>query len=364
MSERIVFKSLDRRSGAELEEFLSFPVQLYGNTAKTRNGIAKTRQIIDAATTDHRFLVAKKDGVTIGRMAVGSNNDIRDQTGAPYGQIGLFEVVEDYQTFAAMLDYGRYLCKERCRSILFPFYISTWYQYRFISKGFDAFEFFLETDNKDYYAPFARRYGVEETFLYRSYLNTIDDFTAKNKPAHDKAVASGIMFRPFNMSDVRNELRIVYDLSTRGFQTNPFYIDITFERFLDLYRPSLKILDKDFFIFVLDETKKPLGYVFCAPDYTGLYTSIDLHSLRGKMRFLLERKRVSGLIMKSGAIHSAYQGRGLSNALSYRVGMLAKQRNYHYIILALMHAQNRSTRLSSSDKTEKEYELYTIAVTR
>jgi hypothetical protein len=364
MNGSIEIKKIDPGKSSEMEDLLNFPLNLYGNNAKTKNGIARTRQIA-AAGIDHIFLLARKDGDIVGRMAVGCKEDILDPDGTPYGQIGLFEVVEDYDVFSAMVDFGRGLCKGRNRYVLFPFFISTWYQYRFITKGFDSFEFFLETDNKEYYAQFATQYGVDETFLYKSYLNKVDDFIEKNKKSYEKTIESGITFRPFNKSDARNELRIAYDISMRVFNENPFYGDISFERFLDLHLPSIGLLDENFFLFGLNEAKKPYGFLFGSPDYTYLFNSTYLHSLPGKIRFLLKKNRAKGLILKSGGLFTEYRTRGIANATTYLLGLHARELNYQYIIIAFAHSQNMSPRVSSQKSgIEKEYELYKIAVSR
>lgn len=363
MNGTIEIKRIDPGNSSQLKDFLDLPLLLYGNNAKTKNGIARTRQLV-AAGTDHIFLLARKDGHIVGRMAVGCKEDILDQDGTPYGQIGLFEVIEDYQVFSAMVDFGRELCKGRNRYVLFPFFISTWYQYRFISKGFDSFQFFLETDNKDYYAQFASRYGVDETFLYKSYLNNVDDFIEKNKKAYEKTIESGVTFRPFNKSDARNELRIAYDISIQVFNENPFYGDISFERFLDLHLSTIRFLDENFFVFGLNEAKKPIGFLFASPDYTFLFNHIYLHSLPGKIRFLLKKNRANGLILKTGGLFTEYRIRGIANAASYLLGLHARKLNYQYVIIALVHSKNVSQRVSLPSKTEKEYELYKISVSR
>ncbi|MGV8073461.1 MAG: hypothetical protein AB2L11_02705 [Syntrophobacteraceae bacterium] len=361
MNSRTVIERIDPGNSSDMKDFLNFPLLVYGNNAKTKNCIAKTKRLVSAGT-DSAFLLAKRDGEIVGRMAVGCNEDILDQDGTPYGQIGLFEVIEDYEVFSAMVDFGRELCKAGNRYVLFPFFISTWYPYRFVSSGFDAFDFFLEPDNKEYYAQFADLYGAHETFLYKSSMDDVDDFIEKNKKSYDKAIESGFTFRGFNKSDIRNELRIAYDLSIRCFNENIFYGDISFQRFLDLYLPSVKLLDKDCFLFALDEAKKPVGFLFCSPDYTYLFNNTYMYSLPGKIRFLLERNRAKGLIAKSGAVLSEYRGKGIIGALCYLQGLHSRERNYRYIIVALAHSQNVSLRVCSSNRTEKEYKLYKIAV--
>jgi hypothetical protein len=362
MNGSIVIKKIDPGKSSEMEDLLNFPLNLYGNNAKTKNGIAKTRKIIGAAT-NHVFLLASKNGEIVGRMAVGWNENILDRDGTPYGQIGLFEVVENYQVFSAMVDFGKGLCKDRNSSILFPFFISTWYPYRFIAKGFDAFDFFLETDNKDYYAQFATRYGVDATFLFKSYyVDDIDDYIEMHKPSYEKAVQSGITFRGFNKSDIRNELRKVYDLSIQGFHENLFYGDISFERFLDLYLSSVRLLDKDCLVFALDKAKKPVGFMFCSPDYTYLFNNTCMDSLPGKIRFLLMKNRARGLIIKSTAILPECRGQGILGAFCCLQGMYARKRNYQYVIGALAYERNVSLRTGLRNSIEKEYELYRIAV--
>ncbi len=360
MDQNISIRKISPSNSSDLNTFLNFPLKLYGYNAKTENSIMKTAQLV-AAGRGYDFFLAVKGGEVCGRMALGSNPDICDPQGIPYGQAGLFEVIEDFKIFSVMIDFAKGCFKER-NTLLFPFYISTWYQYRFISNGFDTFKFFMETENKEYYSEFTKRYGVEEVIYYRSYLeNEIDSLLNQNKKAYDKAIESGIRFRELNKSDIYNEMKVIYDLSIKGFTDNLFYTEITFPAFNELYSASIKFLDADSFTFACNENGEPVGFIFCSPDYSFLFDKLNMYSIIGKLKFLLFRGRAKGTIIKTTTVLPEYRNRGIFGALTYIQGKVAKKRKYNYMIGAFVFLGNYPARVFTDNKTEKEYELYRIS---
>lgn len=354
------FRKINTDLESDVTAFVNFSLSLYGKTPKTKNSLNKTRSLI-AAGKGYAFYLVTEGEKILGRMAIGTHASIRDESGSPYGQIGLFEVVENYDVFKSMIDFAKKTL-EGASNFLFPFYISTWHQYRFMSQGFDGFEFFLETENKDYYADFSKKYGVDKIHTYKSVLEmNFDGFIKKQEKAYRKATKEGITFRSLNKKDLMNEIKIIYDLSIQGFKGNHFYTEITFDQFLGLYLDSIKYLDPDFFIFAYAGNNKPVGYIFSTPDYTYLFNKINVYSLFGKIKFLLFRNRAEGYIVKSTMVLPEYRNKSIFGGLTYVNGMKAKERKFKYLIGALAYTDNISITVITPERKEKEYELYEIS---
>ena len=85
-------------------QFVGMGRDLYGPSIYTDNVIAKTRSLLETPG-DYALYVRRDEssGEILGRMTVGINPDLLDASGVPYGQVGLFEVVDDFDVFSSMM---------------------------------------------------------------------------------------------------------------------------------------------------------------------------------------------------------------------------------------------------------------------
>jgi hypothetical protein len=350
---------IDMNDKRQLEGFLMLPLKLYGDTPLVRNTIMKTRGLLNVPHSPGLY-IAIKDGINVvGRMSIYTNKGICDAGGIPYGQVGLFEVIEDYDIFCAMIDYAKTALNEN-QNMLFPFFISTWYQYRFIAKN--QFYFFFEYPNKPYYPEFAKRYGVDETYSYISMLCPyIDRFIDDNRDRYDTVLNEGFYFRNFDRSMFDEELRTLYTMSVEGFTGNLFYTGIPFEEFRGLYTKSKSMIIEDFFKIVMFEGKE-VGFFYSSPDYTRYFENLDLNSTVNKMRLYIGRNSSKGLVLKTTAVLPHYRNRGIQSAMSCAEALQAKTKGYDYLIGAFCYIESCSVRPMKVFSKDNIYELYTIRI--
>lgn len=358
MEKNVDIVKIDRRSRREREEFLRLPLKLYGDTPLIRNAVLKTEGLLNAPHVVSLYL-ARSGGEAVGRMALYSHPGIRDCRGVPYGQAGLFEVVEDYGVFCAMLDHAR-KCFLGLNSLLFPFYISTWYHYRFITSA--DFSFFFEMPNKAYYPEFTRRYGVEETYRYISHRTPdTPDAVASLKRHHERLLKEGITFRPLDKGNLAGEVRLLHEMSLRCFKDNPFYTDIPLEEFAALYKKTWRMLDEKMFIIAMHQDR-PVAFSYACPDYTPLFEQRDMHSLVGRLHLYLSRRKGQGMIYKSAAVTPEYRNKGLLSAMGHVQTLESRKRGMDYFITALTGTDNYPLLALKGTKKENRYELYSIRV--
>ena len=349
---------LEKDNTKDIKKFLRFPLNIYGNNPATWNSISKTGDILKVHGKFQIYLAVKESGDIAGRMAIGKNDEIKDSNGRTYGQIGLFEVIEDYTAFSAMIDFAKSELRGHV-SILFPFFISTWYSYRFTIPEDDKFDFFMEPPGKKYYSEFANRYGVDKTYNYKSYISyNVDGFMKKNEKKYHRLLEMGYRFRKLDKKKIREELKTIYEMSISIFNKNLFYSEISFEDFCKLNESSLKIVDSDFLIIV-EKEGRPAGFAFAAPDYTPVLKNARIDTLAGKIKFLLNKNRVNGYIYKTMAVMPEHRRLGMHEAMSHVQALAAKKRGYEYLIAALVYEENPSSD-TLIDVTDKSYELYEI----
>ncbi len=358
----VMISRIDKTGGRDLEAFLQFPMELYSDRRMTRYNILKTRKMVAGPGDFDLYLARNGADRVVGRMVLGSNPLLLDEKGVPYGCAGLFDVVEDYEVFRRMLDYARNYFRDR-NHLLFPFFKATWYPYRFAVRGREKLDYFMEYPDREYYGDFTRRYGVEESYLYRSRLNyDMDGNIEKNRSAYEKALAGGITFRSLDKTRPREEMRIIYDLTVENFQESLFYTDISFEEFYSLYEGILSLLDARFMTFAFDDRGEPVGYGFTTPDFTPLLRRYDTTRLWGKLLFYLNRHRFDGIIPKTAAVRTSYRQMGIFGAIYYLHNVLARELGCRYILGGYVYIGNVTYKVMTGETQDKEYELYKIRV--
>lgn len=358
MNPRVI--KINPKNRKELDRFLGFKPELYGSKPDIKNDIQKTRKLIEISRGFEFFIVENDSGETAGTMALGVNEKLVDENGKPYGQIGMFEVIPDYNLFSYMIDFAKAYHSGK-DYILFPFFMSTWHQYRFVSDKNPQFEIFLEMINKDYYPEYCKRYGTHETYRYKSSLTAgVDNVVERNREKYAKAIKNGITFRSFNKKDRKGDLKIVYDLCIESFGSNPFYADISFDDFYQYNKDTARFLDTGFATIAYNRDNKPVGFLFSTPDYTPLFCEMDMSKTINKLKFLVRRKEAGGMIAKTTAILPEYRRHSIYSSLTYIHALEAKKRGYNYIIGALVYTDNTSLKVFGDSEVEKNYELYVL----
>ncbi len=333
---------LDRSRAEDRHLFTEFPKRFYGSDRTAAFHLSKTDGMIQSQGDFEIYLARKEGGDLLGRMAAGLNEDLKDENGLPYGYVGLFEAVEDFDCFCRMLEYAKDLLrKKRIRSVLFPFFDSTYYPYRFTSRGRDTFQYFLEYPDQPHYALFSHRSNLEVIYSVSSFLTfDLDYMIDRGKGPYEQACRQGITFRNIDPSNLNSELQILYGLSRTIFSRNPFYTDISLESFSSYYKGTLKASDPAFLRIAMDKESKPVGFSFSMPDFS--------------------RDPVEGLIFKTVAVLPAYRKYGILRGWSYLDCQLAKERSYHYAISAYLTDPNLAHKYFGPNTQRKEHELYRI----
>lgn len=350
MSQACDIYKIDKANHKDYQLFLDFPFDIYDDKKLMIYTRERVISMINEAGDFDLFLAKSKNGNVLGRMVMGINHGIIDETGVPYAYIGLFDVVEDYDVFKQMIDYGKDYFSNNAY-ILFPFFKSTWYPYRFTSEGFDCFNYFMEYPDKKYYAEYTNKYGFESEYKYLGSITyDMDGLISDNKYSYQKAMKHNIQFRNFDKSRSTEDLKIIYELTTRNYnnKTNLFYTAITFDEFNNLYRGIINMLDSEFLTIGLNEKGDPISYCFSPPDYTPLILGTS--------------DTITGFIPKTVATDKAYRKMGVVGGMLYLQSIEAKKRNYTYAIGGFTDERLFTHELMPDDLEWKKYSLYKLKI--
>ncbi|MBF0452402.1 MAG: hypothetical protein HQK75_16995 [Candidatus Magnetomorum sp.] len=347
----ITIHKIDKTNESDIQAFLTFPLDIYENKKFIQYYMKKVSSMIHGEGDFELFLAESAHHEIVGRMVMGKNTEILDEKGVPYAYIGLFDVVKDYTVFKQMIDFGKHYFLNNNHYILFPFFKSTWFPYRFTSKGFDAYHYFMEYPDLPYYSEFTNQYGFEEEYKYLGSISyDMDSIITDNEYSYHKALKHNIRFRNFDPSKPREELKHVYDLTVRNYndQTNRFFTIISFDEFYSLYEGIITMLDPEFLGFGINEQGAPVSYFFCPPDYTPI--------------ILGESDTVKGFIPKTAATDKAYRKMGIMGGIIYLQGLEAKKRNYQYAIGGYTDERLFTHKVMPDSLSWKEYSLYRLKI--
>lgn len=336
--ERLEFVAVDPTSASQVDEFVGFARRLYGSeNALALNTLAKRKETI-AANPDATYLLAKSKGEVVGAMAVGTSESIRDENKNPYGYIGFFDVVDDYELFRAMLDHAKSRLSLH-RWVLFPFFKSTFYEYRYVVRR--DFDLFSDMPTRGYYIDFIERYGYADSELYRShYCDDLSALLATAEKFHYHASKRGVRFRPFDKRNASRDVASIYEIVVKAFKDHKYYAEVSFDAFKAIYVKQLRSLEENLITFAENKHKEVLGFVFSLPDFTPLFQKHDLSKLRGKLGALVEKRRLKGMIVKTTAVDPDKPVRAVYPGLMYANVKWAYDNGYEYLIGAYFHADH------------------------
>jgi len=244
------------------------------------------------------------------------------------GYIGCFSI-DDKESGKRQLDeYVRQLKDAGNKQIIAPINGDTWHQYRLVSWSNGDPAFPLEPHNPLWYNEIYEELGFKPLMKYRS-----DKFSMGSvKPIENTDLSLNI--REFQEGD----LRLIYDISLKGFDGNYLYNEITFEEFNKLYQPMLPMIDKEL-VVIAEVDKTPVGFMFT---FIGNDTQI----------------------LKTMAVLPEYRSRGIGAKLINHVLLAGQKKGAKTAIAALMSDGNNSNKIVSKYGGEqiREYTLYCLEV--
>ena len=244
------------------------------------------------------------------------------------GYIGCFEIADKESGLRQLDTYVRQLKDAGHKRIIAPINGDTWHQYRLVSWSNGDPAFLLEPQNPIWYNEIYEELGFKPLMKYRS-----DKFSMDNLKPIDNTDAA-LSIRLFQEDD----LRLIYDISLKGFDGNYLYNEITFEEFSALYQPILPMIDKEL-VVIAEVDGVPVGFIFTF--------------MGGKTQ-----------ILKSIAILPESRSRGIGAKLVNHVLLAGQRKGARTAIAALMSDGNNSNKIVSKYDSEqvREYTLYCLEV--
>lgn len=207
---------------------------------------------------------------------------------------------------------------EKFEALLGPLDGDTWHTYRAVIESDGSAPFLMEPMSGLHDLAAFDKAGFAPVSRYLSATARLED-TLGEKPAE----VPGVTITAWDGQDGDKLIRHLFDMSADSFAQNRFFTPITFESFLELYRPVMPLIDPRHVLFAHDENGDLKGFLFGTP---------DLQASIGKQSAIL-KTYASGM-------------RGVGHLLADTYHRRALDLGFERVIHALIHEDNTSRRRS------------------
>lgn len=331
---------------SRIREFEAFPWRLYrgdhhwtpplradylGSRLLGLKGLLTSAHPYHKEATVTHFL-ARRGKRTVGRISAAVNRRFNDHYNSHIGSFGFFEVVQDYEAAAALLDAARdWISAQGMTAMRGPgeYSNATHERQGVLIDGFDSPPTVECTHNPPYYGEFLERWGLAKVKDYHAYLMKMDEVPAERLERVAAAVRkrNGVTTRAAVLADFTNEIRNVVDVYNRAWSQNWGFLPLTLEE-ADAVADSLRpIVDPGLVRFAeLGGQRVAMLGAFPDPNWAlrpqwGLLGDSDLVRVA---RLMLVRRRIPRVRLMFMGIDPEYRMAGVDALLfdeAYRYGL-------------------------------------------
>jgi hypothetical protein len=191
----------------------------------------------------------------------------------------------DLMELNSLLD--AWFVNRKITQVVGPYYFTTYFPYR-MRVDEDSLSYPWEPKQPSYELKFMKKMGheIHETY-YTNFLDGFGDFGKKGKKELDQLLSEGYTFRSIDSGNLETEIKILYELSMKGFTDNYLFTPIPFELFKELYVPTFKAADLRMSCIQYSPEGKPCGFnfTFHEEDKAVIKSACVLPEFRGKGLF-------------------------------------------------------------------------------
>lgn len=216
-----------------------------------------------------------------------------------------------------------------------PVNYSTWFNYRWMTEGWNKPRAGSEPYNPKYMPEFAKKCGYTEyQTYYSSIISAEDERHQYYKKKYEKVIADGFSFKRYKSSPSFSVLGELFAIAKEAFEDKPLYSPISRELFAKVYLHYYN--KRDFIIDVCNYKDDPVGFSF------GYVNPHDEGSF----------------IWETVGLKKAFRRKGIGSAFRYLVHKYAIENNRQWVVQLLMHVKSHSRKLINEGNIIKKYAVF------
>lgn len=259
---------------ADREEFLRLPWSLYRDKpAWEPNLLLLQRDVFDRKKNpffghgEAELFLARRDGVTIGRISASIDHDHNAFHSEQTGFFGFFECVDDPEVAAALLSRAEAWCRQRgMQTVRGPFSFSMAEEVGLQVEGFDEQAMISVPQSLPYYSALVEAAGYSKAMDLLGYRWRVQPLPERMQEAIQRARAvPGLTVRPANPWRLRREVDMLLEIYSDAWRDNWGYAEITPREAAKLAADLRLIVDRNI-VHIAEVDGEPAGMVVALPN--------------------------------------------------------------------------------------------------
>lgn len=324
-------------SGSEelLQKFCQLPQEIYRDQDKKfamSEGMCRKLLSLSLPFDHGAFLIQDDSGKNLGRIFLQASSK---KFQGHWSFLALAPDFNDASGLDAMMK--EWFEKRGIFQVIGPYYFTTYFSYR-MRVDQDSVTYPWEPKQPPYELSLFQSMGHKTHQTYYSYLiKGFGHFDQKGKKEYESLLKDGFTFRPIRQDALEEEIKILYDLSMKGFTDNYLFEPIPFELFKEIYVPSFKAVDLRMSCLMYSPEGKVVGFNFTFP--------------QGHQA-----------VIKSSCVLPEFRGKGLFSAGIYHGVLKIRELTPEVTdcITALVHVDNEASRRVADSPTPQERHEYAL----
>lgn len=309
-----------------------------------------------------QVMLATVGGEPQARLVARISSNLQDEAGRPLGMLGLFEALDHSAAIDGLFREAiGWLTERGVRTVVGPIDGDTWHSYR-LNVGPDTEPpFLMEPYNPVYYPEHWERNDFKHLEGYYSLqVSDVAGVIERLDPKYRKALDAGYRLERLQAGRFEDELKRIYALSCKIFESNYLYSPISQAQFVELYMGARALVDPDLVFFARAADGTDAGFLFAFPDrFQAVAAMRGSRGVLARLRFLLARKRADAVNLKSLGVLDTHRRSGLGAALMFCGYRAAHRKGFRKANLCLILDDNPSGRLEGGlGRLLRRYQLY------
>jgi len=228
------------------------------------------------------YFIARRDGKAVGTIAAILNHRHNEFHGENVAHFGVFELINDAEAAAALLQAACDWAKERgVDKIIGPMNLSTNDECGMLLEGYDSPPVILIPYNRPYYHDFMAANGFTKAMDLLSWEVPLEPLV-KGNTMPEKVVRvvnalrdrERLTLRPLNLKDLDGEIERLKTVYNSAWEKNWGFVPLTDDELDHLVNGLKPIIDPDI-VLIAEKDGEPVGFCLSAPD-----VNVPLRSIR------------------------------------------------------------------------------------
>src|SRR4030042_1968754 len=283
--------------------------------------------------SDMIFLLARRDGKTVGRIAGIIDHHYIEFHQEKVGFFGFFESVsETVVAETLLLKIASWLKGHGMEKMAGPMNPSTNDECGLLTEGFDSSPCLMMTYNPPYYPSLLESFGLRKRMDLYAYLldessfhvDRLDRITERLKKRDPQ-----LHVRPINLRHFNEELKIVKEIYNQAWSKNWGFVPMTDEE-INLTAKDLKPLVVSDLVLFAYWGEDPVGFSVAIPDYYEVLKHLNGKiGLLGALKFLYYSKKIKKVRVMLLGVKHAFQKKGVEGLLYVETFKRGTKKGYH-----------------------------------